>query len=238
MSDNSVDVMDIVSLPKDDSDVHMFKVKVHYKDKDTVLSSDFWPEFVGCRHYFGEWTFLVRIQTQIMTNLLNIATLNCEGIKRSRDYINNYLYCSSCDTLCIQETWHLDENIDLFSTISSEYVYIAKSGVDSGARILPGRPKGGVGIFYKKSLSDKIIHVSSHSRRVSGIIINFTSNFLVYYCLSIYHMIIIALFMSIMNIQNVLVILSHCITQLTVEHLCVVEILIVLLIDRTHKLNF
>ena len=52
LSDNSVDVLDIVPLSKDDSDVHMFKVKVHYKDKDTVLSSDFWPEFVGCRHYF------------------------------------------------------------------------------------------------------------------------------------------------------------------------------------------
>ena len=62
--------------------------------------------------------------------------------------------------------------------------------------------------------------------------------FLVYYCLSIYHVIIIALFMSIMNIQNVLITLSHCITELTVEHLYVVEIIIVLLIDRTHKLNF
>ena len=30
----------------------MFKVKVHYKDKDIILSSDFWPEFVGCRPYF------------------------------------------------------------------------------------------------------------------------------------------------------------------------------------------
>ena len=51
MSDNSVDVMDIVPLSKDDSDVQMFKVEVHYKDKGTVLSSDFWPEFVGCTHY-------------------------------------------------------------------------------------------------------------------------------------------------------------------------------------------
>ena len=39
--------MDSVSLSRDDSDVHMFTVKVHYKVKDTVLSSDFWPEFVG-----------------------------------------------------------------------------------------------------------------------------------------------------------------------------------------------
>ena len=52
MSDSSVDVMDIVPLSKDDSDAHIFMVKVHYKDKDTVLSSDFLPEFVGCRPYF------------------------------------------------------------------------------------------------------------------------------------------------------------------------------------------
>ena len=51
-------------------------------------------------------------------------------------------------------------------------------------------------------------------------------------------MIIIALFMSIMNIHNVLITLSHCIIEQTVVHLYVVEIIIVLLIDRTHKLNF
>ena len=78
--------------------------------------------------------------------------------------------------------------IYIFSMISSEYLYIAKSGVDSGARILPGRPKGGVDILYKKSLSDKIIHVSSHYRHVSGIIINFTSN-ISCLLLSVYHVI-------------------------------------------------
>ena len=46
MSDNGVDVMDIVPLSKDVSDVHMFKVKVY--DKDTVLSIDFWTKCVGC----------------------------------------------------------------------------------------------------------------------------------------------------------------------------------------------
>ena len=52
MTDNSVDMMDIVSLSKDDLDVHLFKVKFHYKDNDKVLSSNFSPEFVGSRHYF------------------------------------------------------------------------------------------------------------------------------------------------------------------------------------------
>ena len=51
MTDNSVDVMDIVLLSKDDSGVHMFKVKVHYKDKVLKSYLEFWPEFVGCRQY-------------------------------------------------------------------------------------------------------------------------------------------------------------------------------------------
>ena len=114
MSDNSVDVIDIVPISKDDSDVHIFKVKVHYTDKDTVLSSDFAMNLlvVDIISIRREWTFLV------MTNLLHIATLNSEGIKRSRDYINNYSHCSSCDILCIQETWHLDENIFFFSRVA------------------------------------------------------------------------------------------------------------------------
>ena len=79
-------------------DVYMFKVKVHYKDKGTVLSSDFGLNLlaVDIISIKGEWTFLVRIQTQIKTNLIHIATLNCDGFKRSRNYINNYLHCCSC----------------------------------------------------------------------------------------------------------------------------------------------
>ena len=79
--------------------------------------------------------------------------------------------------MCLQETWHLDENINLFNTINTNYLYTAISGVDSRAKSLSGRPKGGVGILYKKSLSNKIKHIPSYNRRVCGIIINFTLEF-------------------------------------------------------------
>ena len=46
----------------------------------------------------------------IMADRLSIATLNCEGIRRSIDYIRNYLSTHNCDILCLQETWHLDDN--------------------------------------------------------------------------------------------------------------------------------
>ena len=99
MSNSGVEVMDIELLSKDDSDrpTHMFRVKVHViKDKNTVLNSGFWPECVGCRHYFYKKKMNTNkkpgenklIQT-IMDNLLRIANFNCEGINRSRDYTHN-----------------------------------------------------------------------------------------------------------------------------------------------------
>ena len=103
-----------------------------------------------------------------MDFFLRIATFNCDGIHRSRDYVHNYLNESSCDILCLQETWHLDDYIQLFNTINTHYSYTAISGVDSRAKILSGRPKCGVGILYKKSLSNEIKHIPSYIRRVCG----------------------------------------------------------------------
>ena len=100
-------------------------------------------------------------------------TINCEGIKRSRDYIFNYLNDFSCDIFCVQETWHLDTNADIFSVIHSDFLYTAISGVDSKESLLLGRSKGGVGIFFKKSLSSKVKPIKSNNRRVCGLVINF-----------------------------------------------------------------
>ncbi len=114
---------------------------------------------------------------ETMEQMLKIATLNCEGIKRSSEYIRNYLINNSCDILCIQETWHLDDNINLFSSIHPDYLYTAISGIDSREQFVLGRPKGGVGILYKKSLCSKITPIKSSNRRVCGIKIMFTPVF-------------------------------------------------------------
>ena len=56
-----------------------------------------------------------------MADRLSIATLNCEGIRRSTDYIRNYLSIHNCDILCLQETWQLDDNIQYFNKIQTDY---------------------------------------------------------------------------------------------------------------------
>ena len=136
---------------------------------------------------------------------LRISTLNCEGIRRSRDYLNDYLTDASCDILCIQESWHLDENIAFFGTVHTDYLYTAISGIDSRDKILTGRCKGGVGIFYKKSLCSKIIPVKCKNRRICAATINLADNFLclllshcadVDTCVVIYHFFIIVIFIT------------------------------------------
>ena len=112
-----------------------------------------------------------------MMNKLLISTINCEGIKRSRGYLFNYLNDSSCDILCVQETCHLDSNANIFSVIHSDYLYTAISGVDSKESFLLGRPKGGVCFYYKKRFNCKVKPIKSNNRRVCGLVIYLATNF-------------------------------------------------------------
>ena len=52
MKDNDIDALDAVRLSNEAADVHLYKIKVLHKDKDKILTSEFWPEYVGCRPYF------------------------------------------------------------------------------------------------------------------------------------------------------------------------------------------
>ena len=102
--------------------------------------------------------------TQRKNNII-ICSLNCEGIRRSSNYICDILKSTSCDILCLQETWTMDSNLEHFS----DYLFTCISGFDHTVNIIKGRPYGGVAIFYKKSTSNVITHIKSSNRRVCGI---------------------------------------------------------------------
>ena len=98
-----------------------------------------------------------------------IVTLNCEGIKRSKDYVNSFLTLHSCDILCLQEIWMLDNTLDFIDSIHKDYLHISIAGRDSSTELLRGRPAGGVSILYKKKLSQSIVKIKSTNRRVCGL---------------------------------------------------------------------
>ena len=114
---------------------------------------------------------------QIMNNKLIFSTLNCEGVKRSTEYIRRYLANFACDVIALQETWPLDGNATNLSNIHNKYMYTAVSGVDCKARILTSRPYGGVAFLYKKGLSNRIVPIKSTNRRICGFIMKFNNLF-------------------------------------------------------------
>ena len=63
------------------------------------------------------------------TNLV-VCSLNCEGVRRSRDYIYHFLDTNNCDVLCLQETWTIDSNLGIFSNIHNDYLFTCISGID------------------------------------------------------------------------------------------------------------
>ena len=86
---------------------------------------------------------------------MNIMSFNCEGIRTCRDYIYHVLENTACDILCLQETWTLDNTIDTLGTIHDYYAYIGVSGI-SNEQFICGRPSGGLGILFKKSMVNYI----------------------------------------------------------------------------------
>ena len=104
-----------------------------------------------------------------MDRAFRILSFNCEGVKRSKDFICDLLNTTDCNILCLQEIWTLDSTIDMLNTIQKDYMYTGISGVDNTVEILHGRPKGGVAILFKKSLAKYVSYVKSDNRRISAI---------------------------------------------------------------------
>ena len=108
------------------------------------------------------------MENKTIDNLI-VCSLNCEGINRSKDFINNFLTDNACDILCLQETWTIDSNINILGNIHNDFLFTGISGVDHTVAILQGRPKGGVALLYRKSLSCYIKHIKISHRRTCAI---------------------------------------------------------------------
>ena len=97
---------------------------------------------------------------------MNILSYNCEGANRNRNCIKHILETTAPDILCLQETWLLDSAIHVLQDIDAGYNVFGKCGVDIRKGIIPGRPQGGLAIFYKKCMDKFVKIVKCKSRRL------------------------------------------------------------------------
>ena len=76
----------------------------------------------------------------------------------------------------MQEIWLPERNLDELDTIHQEYMSVGVSGMTS-TEILHGRPYGGVGIIWKKSIAHMVKPVKCNSNRVCCVKLMLPDNF-------------------------------------------------------------
>ena len=101
-----------------------------------------------------------------------VVSYNCRGWKSGSNYVQSLL--QSCDIWLIQEHWVLRENLDSL-IISDDFLSVGVSGMDSSI-LLTGRPFGGCGILYRKSLSSVVRKIFTDSNRLCAISITLNNS--------------------------------------------------------------
>ena len=104
-----------------------------------------------------------------MDSTLKILSYNCTGMSRANcALIEDLLTDTGADVLLLQETWLLKQNLNRLSNIHVDYLGRGISSVKDNV-MLEGRPYGGLGFIWAKSLSYSVSMIETTSNRVLGL---------------------------------------------------------------------
>ena len=120
------------------------------------------------------WEERFRVSLRVLQKPLisKVVFYNCRGWKSGSNYVQSLL--QSCYICLIQEHWLLRENLDSL-IISDDFLSIGVSGIDSSI-LLTGRPFGGCGILYRKSLSSVVRRIFADSNCLCAISITLNNS--------------------------------------------------------------
>ena len=104
-----------------------------------------------------------------MDNKLRICTFNCTGYKSSEIYIRDIL-CTKYHLIALQETWLLPHELAKCDSLHNDFSAFAISSVDVGRGVVRGRPYGGLGWLWPKTLDGKIKPVTFDDSRILGLV--------------------------------------------------------------------
>ena len=109
---------------------------------------------------------------------LKTVSFNCHGLKSSTFEIKDL--CSNHDIIFLQETWLFEQELTLLSNIHPEFEGCGVSGMDSENHLLTGRPFGGIGILWKKSISKFVKSITFDDSRLLGVQITYNQETFVF----------------------------------------------------------
>jgi exonuclease III len=103
----------------------------------------------------------------MFTDNVTITSFNCKNLKSSADEVKELLM--NCDILLLQETWLFESESVLLGQLNKDFYYKGISAMDTEAGIITGRPYGGLGLLWRKSLSLKCSPLLYNDTRLLGI---------------------------------------------------------------------
>ena len=83
---------------------------------------------------------------------LKISTFNCKNVKTSVPEVRQL--CDNRDIVFLQETWLIDSEFHIISSIDKTFYVRAMSAMNTSSQAVRGRPYGGTGILWRKELGD------------------------------------------------------------------------------------
>ena len=100
----------------------------------------------------GQWALTLEDTTMAQPSRQDITfgTFNCNGFKSFQQSAEALL--SNCDILCLQETMLTKQECSLLNSFHDNYYGYGVAPVDETLGVIRGRPRGGVGVLWKKHL--------------------------------------------------------------------------------------
>ena len=96
-----------------------------------------------------------------VSNQLNISSFNCTGVKSSIEYVAGSI-CPKYNIIALQELWIMPHELDVINDVHGEF----KSSVDVECGVLRGRPYGGLGFMWHRSLDAHVTPVPLEDDRL------------------------------------------------------------------------
>ena len=113
-------------------------------------------------------------------------SFNCNGFRSAEKEIFDML--DSCDIMCLQELMICKQDCPVLQSFHNYFYGHATSPVDDTCGILQGRPYGGVGVMWRKSLNVSVSVINDLPNWMCGIRVQNANN--IYYLFNLMLMLI------------------------------------------------
>ena len=102
-----------------------------------------------------------------MSYSLRVTSYNCRNLKSSIDNVRQL--CDTHDIIFLQETWLTNDELSLLKCLHVDFYADGVSAMDTTSGIQIGRPFGGIGMLWRKSIGACIQVHKYNDNRIMGI---------------------------------------------------------------------